>query len=149
MATTRLPSDFVEFLKLLNENEVEYLVVGGYAVGHHGYVRATADFDVWIRSSRSNAERLVDAMREFGFDLPDVNPELFLVPDRVVRMGTPPVRLEVQTTISGVDFNDCWKDREVAEWDGVTVNVISLEALKTNKRAAGRPQDLADLDHLP
>jgi hypothetical protein len=149
MATIELPPDFAAFLRLLNEMEVEYLVVGGYAVGHHGYVRATGDLDIWVNRTHENAARLAAAFVAFGFDLPEVSPELFMKPDRVVRMGETPVRIEVQTSISGVDFSECWDEREVAGWDDVEVNVIGLKHLKLNKMAAGRPKDRADLDYLP
>jgi hypothetical protein len=88
-------------------------------------------------------------LREFGFDVPELSAELFLVPDKVIRMGVPPVRIEVLTTISGVSFDECFRQRTIAEIDGIPVNLISLEHLKINKRASGRLKDLADLDYLP
>lgn len=124
-------------------------MVGGYAVGHHGYVRATVGSDVWIRPSRENAERVAAALRDFGFDLPQVTPDLFLQPERVVRMGQPPIQLEIQTSLTGVGFEDCWQDRQAVEWEGVPTQVISLDKLKINKKAAGRAKDLSDLDYLP
>jgi len=145
----QLPSDFKEFLKLLNAHQVEYLLVGGYAVGFHGYPRATADMDIWIAVSPANADRIVAVLREFGFNPPDLSPELFLKKWQIIRMGVPPVRIEINTTISGVDFNDCFAKRVVAELDGVKTNLISLPHLKVNKTAAARHQDIADLEHLP
>ena len=100
----RLPPDFKEFLKLLNSRRVEYLLVGGYAVGFHGYSRPTGDLDVWIAVSPENAERVRQALVEFGFSQENVPANLFTDPDRIVRMGVPPVRLEIITAISGVDF---------------------------------------------
>lgn len=146
---TTLPPDFKDFLKLLNGNAVDYLLIGGYAVAYYGYPRATADMDVWVAISAANAQKTVRTLREFGFDLPELSPELFLLPNKVVRMGLPPVRIEVLTTISGVSFDECFRQRTVAEIDGVPVNLISLEHLKINKRASGRLKDLADLDYLP
>jgi hypothetical protein len=148
MATTRIPPDFTAFLRLLNANDVQYLVIGGYAVGFHGYVRATADFDIWINPTPENAPQAAEALRSFGFDLEEVTDDLFTAPDRVIRMGIPPFRLEIQTTISGVAFDECWSARIEAELDGVPAFIISLEHLKQNKRAAGRHKDLADLDYL-
>ncbi|MGB3633705.1 MAG: hypothetical protein WA982_06665 [Rubrobacteraceae bacterium] len=148
MATTPLPPDFSEFLRLLNENEVRYLLVGGYAVGYHGYVRATADMDVWVARDHENAPRLVDTLQEFGFGVEGLSPELFLEEERVIRMGVPPVRIEILTSISGVDFDECYEERIVEQWDDVQVNVISLPKLKSNKRASGRLKDLVDLDYL-
>jgi hypothetical protein len=146
---TTLPPDFKNFLRLLNENAVDYLLIGGYAVAYYGYPRATADMDVWVAIAPANAQRAVQALREFGFDVPELSAELFLVPDKVIRMGVPPVRIEVLTTISGVSFDECFRQRTIAEIDGIPVNLISLEHLKINKRASGRLKDLADLDYLP
>ena len=148
MATTPLPPDFSAFLRLLNEYEVKYLLIGGYAVGYHGYVRATADMDVWVERERKNAERLASALADFGFDIPEVRPDLFLEEGRIVRMGVPPVRIEIQTSISGVEFGPCYAARVVAEWNDVSVNIISLEHLVENKRSAGRLKDLNDLEYL-
>jgi len=149
MASVNLPPDFKEFLKLLNDHEVEYLLVGGYAVAYHGYPRATADMDIWVAIHPPNVQRLVDAIREFGFDMPELSPEVFLKEDQVIRMGVPPIRIEVVTSASGVDFEACYAARVVDELDGVTVTVINLEHLKINKKAAGRHRDLDDLEHLP
>jgi hypothetical protein len=144
-----LTDDFKEFLRLLNATRVDYLLVGGYAVGLHGYPRATVDLDVWVRAAPDNAERIVQALRAFGFDLPALEPQLFLDPRRIVRFGTPPFRIEVMTSIDGVDYDTCRRRASVFEVDGVSIPVISLDDLKTNKRAAGRNKDLADLDNLP
>lgn len=149
MATIRLPPDFRDFLRLLNEHQVEYLLIGGYAVGYHGYPRATADMDIWVAMHPQNAARVVAALREFGFDVPELSEELFLRESQIVRMGLPPVRLEICTTISGVNFDECFKGRVVDTIDGVEVNLISLEHLKLNKKASGRHKDLNDLENLP
>jgi len=134
---------------LLNSRRVEYLLVGGYAVGFHGYSRPTGDLDVWIAVSPENAERVRQALVEFGFSQENVPANLFTDPDRIVRMGVPPVRLEIITAISGVDFASCYAGRVLAEIDGIPVNVIALDDLKANKRAAGRHKDLNDLEQLP
>ena len=144
-----LTDDFREFLRLLNVQGVDYLLVGGYAVGLHGYPRATIDLDVWIRPVADNAERVVAALRAFGFDLPEVQPSLFLSPRALVRFGVPPFRIELMTTIDGVDYEGCRARAVEFDVDGLSVPVISLDDLKTNKRAAGRNKDLADLDNLP
>ena len=144
-----LPLDFKEFLKLLNENGVKYLLIGGYAVGYYGYPRATNDMDVWIAIHPQNAQRVVSTLKEFGFDHPELTPELFLQENKIIRMGHPPMRLEISTGISGVEFDECYTGRIVDELDGVKINIISLPDLKTNKKAAGRLKDLADLENLP
>lgn len=100
MATIHLPHDFKEFLKLLNAHEVEYLLIGGYAVGYHGYPRATADMDIWIAINPANAERIVTVLKEFGFDLPGLSPELFLKEWQIIRLGVPPVRISPKAGMS-------------------------------------------------
>ena len=149
MATPLLPPDFKEFLRLFNENNVEYLLIGGYAVGYYGYVRATADMDIWIASNVDNASRVVTALLEFGLNVPELSEELFLKPDNIARLGVPPFRIEMLTSISGVAFEECYKEKVVDIIDGVQVPIISLRHLKTNKKASGRLKDLADLEHLP
>lgn len=149
MATTILLPDFKEFLKLLNDRQVEYLLVGGYAVGYHGYPRATIDMDIWVSMNQSNAEKIVMALVDFGFDTPDLTAVLFQEENRIVRMGVPPVRLELITTISGVDFETCYEHRVIDLIDGVEVNLIDLHHLRINKKASGRHKDLNDLENLP
>ena len=144
-----LPLDFKEFLRLFNEKGVRYLLIGGYAVGYHGYPRATNDMDIWIAVHPDNAERMVAVLREFGFDLPELTTDLFLMENKITRMGHPPMRLEISTGISGVEFEECYASRIVDTIDGVEINIIDLPHLKANKKAAGRFKDLADLENLP
>ena len=143
-----LPNDFKEFLRLLRTHRVEYLLIGGWAVGYHGYPRATDDLDIWIAISPANAARVVEVLREFGFDVPQLAADLFLQDDRIVRMGVEPVRIEVVTTISGVNFEKCYRERLETTLDDEPVSLISLRDLKINKKAGGRAKDLADLDNL-
>lgn len=144
----RLPPDFKEFLQLLNSHGIEYLVVGGYAVAYHGYPRATGHIDIWIAIHPETARRLIDALRDFGFTTAPIAPDLFLKEHQVIRMGLPPVRIELLTTLSGVGFADCYARRTTDLLDGVQVTLISLDDLKTNKNAAGRLKDLNDLENL-
>lgn len=148
MAEQTLPDDFKEFLKLLNEIEVRYLLVGGYAVGFHGYPRATADMDVWVAVSPDNAAKLVEAFRRFGMTDPQLSPALFQERGKIIRMGVPPMRIEVLTEIDGVAFDECYAARVEAEIDGQIVPLISREHLLRNKRAAGRHKDLDDIENL-
>ena len=149
MATSLLPPDFKEFLKLLNSRRVEYLLIGGYAVGYYGYPRATADMDIWIAIDPDNAQKVAAAIHEFfGSAVAAATPELFLQKNKIARMGVPPFRIEVLTTISGVSFDECYAERVVDVLDGIDVNIISLKQLKANKRASGRLKDLNDLEHL-
>jgi hypothetical protein len=122
------------------------MVIGGYAVIVHGYVRTTGDLDIWVATTGENADRIVLALKEFGFM--KASPELFREPNAVVRMGVRPLRIELLTGISGVEFDECYPRREVMDFDGLPVPVICLEDLKANKRASGRYKDLADLDEL-
>jgi hypothetical protein len=144
-----LTDDFKEFLRLFNAHRVEYLLVGGYAVGIHGYPRATVDLDVWVHATAENAERVLAATRDFGFDTPNLTSQVFIDPRSIVRFGVPPFRIEVMTTIDGVEFEPCRARAVTCELGDVTVPVISLADLKVNKRAAGRHKDLADLENLP
>jgi len=149
MANVNLPPDFKEFLRLLNAHRVEYLLIGGYAVAYHGYPRATADMDIWIAVHPRNAETVVSVLKKFGFNTPQLTPDLFMQEGQIIRMGMPPVRIEIATSISGVNFDECWSARIVDVLDDVEVNVISLDDLKRNKKSAGRHKDLDDLENLP
>jgi len=145
---TRLPKDFRDFLQLLNDHDVEYLLIGGYAVGYHGYPRATADIDIWIEPEKITAEKIVRVLSDFGFDRKDISEEFFLQRDKIIRLGNPPLRIEIQMSISGVEFTSCYKERVEDEIDGIAVKIISLEKLKINKKAANRHKDLDDLEKL-
>jgi len=149
MAEQTLPDDFKEFLRLLNEHDVAYLLVGGYAVGYHGYPRATADMDIWVAISSDNASKLVDVFSDFGMKSPSLSSSLFQEKGKIIRMGVPPMRIEVLTDIDGVTFDECYRDRLEAEIDGQNVHLISRNHLLKNKRAAARHKDLDDVEHIP
>ncbi len=149
MDRTSLQQDFKDFLKLLNAHKVAYLLIGGYAVGFHGYSRATSDLDIWIGTNQENAKKLVVVLQKFGFNLPEVEESLFLQKDKILRMGNAPIRIELLTTISGVDFQDCYEARIEDNIDGTKIKIIDLENLKKNKKASGRFKDLDDLEKLP
>jgi phage replication-related protein YjqB (UPF0714/DUF867 family) len=136
-------------LNILKGKNIGYLLIGGYAVGYHGYPRATNDMDIWIPIDTKTAEQMVSALNEFGFDTPQLSKELFLKENSIVRMGIAPMRIEILTTISGVNFEECFQQRIVDEIDGIEVNVISLNQLKINKKASGRYKDLDDFENLP
>ncbi len=144
----KLPRDFAEFLSLLNSHSVRYLLIGGYAVGFHGHVRATNDIDIWIDVNADNAERVVSAIREFGFDAPELSASKLTEPRKITRMGLPPMRIEVLNTISGVAFDHAYPNRVEAEFGGLRVPVIGLQELLANKQASGRTKDLADYEEL-
>jgi hypothetical protein len=149
MATIHLPNDFKEFLELLNSEKVEYLLVGGYAVGCYGYSRATGDMDVWIAIHPANAAAMVRALRGFGFRSSGLSTEMFAASDKVLRIGVPPLQIDIITSVEGIDFGRSFGNRKVEMLDGVAVNLVSLDDLKANKRAVGRAKDLDDLEHLP
>ena len=149
MATTRLPADFRKFLKLLNSHEVEYLLVGSYAVGYHGYPRLTGDLPIWVGMDPQNATRLARSFEEFGFRVPELSPDLFFRPNQHVRMGVPPLRIDILTTISGVEFPECYARRMRKHVEGIEISLIGLQDLKTNKKGSGRHRDLDHFENLP
>lgn len=140
--------DFKEFIESLNANKVRYLVVGGYAVALHGHPRYTKDLDIWVEMRPENAEMLVNALDQFGLGSLGLKAEDFLQADQVIQLGYPPNRIDLLTSASGVDFNECYPDRQTVNLAGVDVDFIDIENLKQNKKAAGRLQDLADLENL-
>lgn len=143
-----LPKDFKELLQLLNSKKIKYLVVGGYAVALYGYPRATGDIDIWIAVSKTNAQKILEAVKEFGFNVPELNEGLFLEKGKNIRMGNPPLRVEILTSIDGVDFSNCYKKRKRLSIEDLSINFISLKDLMKNKKASGRYKDLDDLEHL-
>jgi len=145
----QLPTEFSEFLKSLNAHDVRYLVVGGFAVAWHGYPRATGDIDIWTDRTKENAEKVVTALREFGFGVPALSPETLLDEATILRMGYPPLRIEILTSISGVAFDPCYDSRMEIVDGSLRIPVISLDDLRTNKRSSGRYRDLDDLENLP
>lgn len=149
MATIQLPPDFKEFLQLLNLEQVEYLLVGGFAVAFHGYPRSTGDMDIWVATSAENAQRVVTVLRRFGFSEGVATVDQFQAANNVMRIGMPPVRIDLLTGVSGLEFAAAFANRTVDTMDGVAVNVISLADLKANKTASARPKDVDDLQHLP
>jgi len=148
MENLTLPEDFKEFLRLLNEHKVEYLLIGGYAVGYHGYPRTTADMDIWFAISPQNAINLYNVFIEFGMTDPSLSPDTFLQPKKIIRMGLPPIRIEVMGEIDGVNFEDCYKNKVIAEIDNEQIPLISKSFLLKNKRASGRHKDLDDVENL-
>ena len=143
-----LNQDFKEFIQSLNDNQVRYLVVGGYAVALHGHPRYTKDIDIWIEMKADNAEKAIKALQQFGFGSLDIKADDFLIPDEIIQLGYPPNRIDLITTLPGVDFETCYPSRVQTEMEGIVVNFIDLENLKINKKASGRHQDLADLENL-
>jgi len=143
-----LNQDFKECIQLLNEHRVRYLVVGGYAVAIHGYPRYTKNIHILIEPEEKNAERLLDALSDYGFGSLGLTKDDFLEKDQIIQLGYPPARIDFLTRLEGVTFQECYEKKYIIEIDGIPVTVINPEHLKTNKKATGRPQDLADVDNL-
>ena len=143
-----LNRDFKEFIQSLNDNNVRYLVVGGYAVALHGYPRYTKDIDIWVEMTAENASNILKALDQFGFGSLGVKESDFTLPDQMLQLGYPPGRIDILTSLPGVEFSESYTARMVVEIDGVFINFIDLEHLKKNKKATGRHQDLADLENL-
>lgn len=140
--------DFRDLLSAFNARRVDYLVVGAHALAAHGHVRATGDLDVWVRPDPANAARAIEALRDFGAPLQDLSEADLTRPGTVFQIGVAPIRIDVLTSIDGVAFDDAWADRLTASFVDLPVPVLSAKHLIRNKRAVGRPQDLADVDWL-
>ena len=141
-------SDFKDLLAALNDAGAEYLIVGGYAVGKHTEPRYTKDLDVWINNSFENAGLVLTALAVYGAPVKGATPEDFAGKDKFFQIGVEPVRIDVISDLPGVDFSECWKNRVVADVDGLLVNFISLPDLIRNKELVGRPRDLVHVREL-
>jgi len=148
MDMIHLPPDFKEFIQCMNSARVEYLLVGGYAVGFHGAPRFTADMDIWIGAEPMNVSKLGLALKQFGFHDPEIVSGCFVKPNGVFRIGRPPLQIDILTDISGRDFAESYLRREILMRDETEISVISLVDLKANKQASGRAKDLGDLESL-
>lgn len=131
-----------------NARGVEYLVVGAYALAAHGHVRATGDLDLWVRPDAGNAKRVIEALAAFGAPLGDLGAADLSRPGLVFQIGIAPLRIDVLTSIDGVEFGEAWAERLTAKFAGLAVPVLSTRLLIRNKRAVGRAQDIADLEWL-
>ena len=144
----KMSKDFEEFLKLLSEKKVDYLLIGGYAVIHYGYVRNTGDMDIWVRSTAENTLRTAEALDDFGYAPKEQTLTYLRQPNKILRMGVPPFRLEISTDIDGVDFDDCYSRHSTLQVNQVEVSLISFDDLIKNKKASGGLKDLADVEEL-
>lgn len=144
----KLAKDLREFIELLDSRRVDYVVVGGHAVAFHGHPRFTGDIDFFVRPELENAQRLVSAIAEFGFSDVGISPIDFTQPNTVVQLGYPPNRIDLLTSISGVEFDEAWAGKVSGEMDGLPVFFLGWDALLKNKRASGRAKDVADITKL-
>ncbi|HEU4507552.1 MAG TPA: DUF6036 family nucleotidyltransferase [Pyrinomonadaceae bacterium] len=140
--------DYKELLLAFNANNVEYLIVGAHALAAHGHVRATKDLDVWVRPNKSNAQRVLQALADFGAPVSDVTVDDLSRRETIFQIGLPPLRIDVITDVDGVEFAEAWPDRFETMFGGVPAFVISRHHLITNKKSAARLQDLADVQQL-
>jgi hypothetical protein len=143
-----MDQDFKEFIESLNKNNVQYLLVGGYAVAFHGTPRYTKDLDIWVNPTVENAGRVILALKEFGFESLGIKVEDLIIPQQIIQLGYPPLRIDLLTTIDGVIFEDCYPQRIIYDDSGTDIHLIDLASLIKNKRATGRSQDIADLEWL-
>lgn len=144
----KLQADLREFVRLLNAHSVDYVVIGGHAVAFHGYVRYTGDIDILVRASKGNGEAIVRVLEEFGFGQLELVSETFTEPDMVIQLGRPPNRIDILTSAAALDFDEVWEARVLSEIDGLPTSYLGRAQLLRNKRAAGRPKDLADVEAL-
>ena len=140
--------DFKELLLAFNAHNVEYLIVGAHALAAHGHVRATKDLDLWVRPEKSNAQKVLQALSDFGAPLSDLTVDDLSRKETIFQIGLPPLRIDVITNIDGVEFEDAWPDRLETGFGGVAAFVISRHHLIRNKKASARLQDLADVQQL-
>jgi hypothetical protein len=143
-----LNPDFLDFITLLDQRSVEYLIVGGYAVGFHGFPRYTGDIDFFVSINEENAEKLLRVLDDFGFGGIGIEREDFLKPFFVVEIGREPRKIQILTGIDGVSFEDCLQGAVECEYLGRKLRFIGLDALVRNKKASGRPKDLIDVQAL-
>ena len=140
--------DFRDMLLALSDADVDFLVVGAYAVAVHGFPRATGDLDIWVRADNSSAPKVLSALKVFGAPMHELTEADFASPSVVFQIGVPPGRIDILTIVSGLQFDSAWKNRIELTIDDVTFPVIGRSDLITNKRATGRPKDLADIAGL-
>lgn len=140
--------DFREFVALLNKHEVQYMVVGGYAVGIHGHPRYTGDLDIWLLPDEKNAAKVLKAIIDFDFGSLNIKETDLAKENSVIQLGYPPLRIDLLTSIDGVHFHECYPNRKKIEIDGLPVNFIGYADLIKNKKATGRHQDLGDIENL-
>ena len=141
-------SDFKELLKIFADNQVKYLIIGGYAVAKHAEPRYTKDLDIWISNSRENAEQVFQSLKEFTAPLTDITVEDFTIPTLVFQIGIEPSRIDILMGLKELDFDECWKRRATSVIGDLELHFISLDDLIFNKTLAGRPQDLRDVEIL-
>lgn len=140
--------DFKEFVELLIKNRVEYLIVGGYAVGVHGYPRYTGDLDIWINNSDENSKRILKCVNDFGFSSYNLKLTDFTKDGSIIQLGYPPIRIDIINQVDGVKFSECFTNKKIVKVDNLQVNFIGYDDLIKNKKATSRPRDIDDIQNL-
>ena len=143
-----IPKDFKELLELFNANKVEYLIVGGYALAFHGAPRFTGDIDLLVKADSQNAKRILSVLEDFGFGSLKLSQVDFTTPNNVIQLGTPPVRVDIMTSLTAIDWEKAQAGKVKGNYGDTTVYFISKEDFIANKRAMGRKKDIADIEAL-
>ena len=143
-----LNSDYKDMLQVLLDNGVKFLLVGAYAMGAHGYPRATGDIDIWVEASPDNSERVYCALAQFGAPLHEVDEATFVKTGVVFQIGVAPRRIDIMSSVSGVQFDEAYRRRQIVEIEGLSIPILSYDDLIRNKRATGRDKDRLDADKL-
>ncbi len=143
-----IQSDFKELLELFNANKVEYVIVGGYALAFHGAPRFTGDIDLFVSSDGENAKKILEALKQFGFESLELSEKDFTYPDRVIQLGVPPVRIDIMTSLTGVSWQQVASNKVSSTYGRTQVHFIAKQDLISNKKALGRKKDLADIEGL-
>mgnify|MGYP006286190961 CR=1 FL=1 len=144
----KISQDFEEFIRLLNRNEVKYLIVGGYAFSVHARPRFTNDMDIWIDREEDNAAKVLETLKQFGFGSLDIKISDLTEPDMIIQLGNPPFRIDLLTSIDGITFQKAWNHKETGKYGEEKMNLISKNDLIKNKKACNRKKDKRDLDEL-
>lgn len=144
----RVEKDFKEFIALLNKNSVRYLIIGGFAYSFYAEPRFTKDIDILIESSKENAEKILTVIKNFGFPDVGLTYKDFLEPSQIIQLGIAPLRIDIVSSIKGMDFKTAWKNRVIGLFGDIDAYFISKKDLIKSKRALGRKQDLADIEKL-
>lgn len=143
-----LSKDFKEFVELLEKHHVEYLIVGGYAVGQYGYPRYTGDLDIWINPTSKNYSKILMVLKDFGFSSMALSEDDFYKLGNMIQLGYPPLRIDILNEIDGVEFTSCFSKKNRVKSDGMEMNFISYDDLISNKKASGRYKDLDDIENM-
>ncbi len=143
-----IQSDFKELLELFNAHNVDYIIVGGYALAFHGAPRFTGDIDIFVAPVENNAEKIILALRDFGFESIELDKEDFISPEKVIQLGVPPVRIDIMTSLTGVSWAQAQSGKVPGNYSGVPVYFIGRSELIKNKKVLHRKKDIADIESL-